>query len=191
MATNTRLAIVYSRIYYAHLYRIVNATSIVEKSLDESWQEVQKRGEALAELLADYENRIAGKLPQVTGYAWVYPEDSLINIYPVYPLPGLMSFNSPLTLLVREDPVLTLGVLLHELSHMIVREEFKDFNLQETIMSSVAVHIVEDLRLPARTIREHFNIIHQHRFNEVLTYMEDKKILTTLETLRRTVFDLS
>lgn len=185
MSTNTRLAIIYSKIYYTHLYRIVNTNSILEKSLDESWHEVQKRGEALAELLADHEDRIVEKFPKITGYAWIYPEDTLINVYPVYPLPGLTSFDSPLTLLVREDPVLTLGVLLHELSHVIVREEFEDFNLQETIMSSVAIHMVEELGLSTGTIHEHFHVIHQHRFNEALAYMGNKEILTTLEALRR------
>jgi hypothetical protein len=185
MDTPTRLTIIYSRIYYESLYNIISANAVLGKAVDETWKEVEKRGEALAELLSNYEDRIVEKLPKVTGYSWVYPQDSVISIYPIYPLPGLSSFSSPLTLMVREDPIISLGVLLHELSHVIVRKEFEDGNLQETIMSSIAIHIMEALGFPVKTTREHFAVIHRKRFDEDIIFIPNEEIGTTLAVLQQ------
>ena len=105
-----KLNFVYSWIYFESLNKHVRK--------DITWERVKELGKEFEAKYADEIKKIVEIIPEVTKLNW---KEDRINVY-VVEWAGI-SFSHPLTLKVREDLLLMLVVLTHELIHNILTEK--------------------------------------------------------------------
>jgi hypothetical protein len=141
------------------LYNQANLFNKANKSFDSVWKEIISDGREFEKLFDQYKLRIIELVPQYSGFPWKQFAEPLIYIYPVKYFP---SFSHPLTLHIRKDPIINLGMVIHELAHNNMPFEFPSEELQETIMTSVAVKILGDFALDS----EKYLILSRQIFNE-------------------------
>jgi len=137
-------------------------------NFDEVIGKTEKWGNNFTEFLRGYEEKIFEIMPKVTGYDWDEKYHVRIPLYLVYPFPKMPSFSDPLTLKVREDPIQTLGILLHELAHINIEEKMESEELQESLMTLVALRIMFLLQLDTQKVRALFECIYHKRFDKNL-----------------------
>ena len=124
------------------------------------------------DFLAEYEDQLTDMLVFVekyAGYRWEEYVDPFIAIYLVdFRRP---SFSLPLTIKIRADKKLFLGVLIHELTHNlldldeIIGEDFSDFKFQEDAVNFVTVNVLHDLGISNDAYSRLWRLIYQQRFN--------------------------
>lgn len=174
---------IYSESYCRVLYQATaTETEKVSLTFEAVINYTIKFGKKLENLFLEHKKEILNIIQRISGFAWNEYADPYIFIYPVYPLRQLQSFSHPLTIKVREDSVLALGILIHELAHNNMNVPFSDSRLQEQIMSTIALIVLEELSLDPKNTRAFFEAVFQERF--------DKKFFPLKELKTKTVRNL-
>ena len=130
------LSFKYSRIYFIELNRY--------KEVNRTWEEVIRLGAKFEERYKEEIKEIVKIIPKVLNKNW--PIDNI----PIYMVDRIgPSFSNPLTLKVREDLLLMLVVLVHELIH-----QFPTFNIHragnEKEVNNYTEKLFEELKIDAK-----------------------------------------
>jgi len=150
-------------------------------TFDEVVGRTKKWGNNFKEFLREREEKVFEILPKVTGYDWDEKNHAYIPLYLVYPFPKMPSFSNPLTVKVREDPIVTFGIFLHELAHINIAAMIESSELRECIMTSAAIRVMELLSLNTSSTLELLGSIYKHRFNKDLEIIENIRTQTVKE----------
>lgn len=154
------IKVIYSKVYARTIYKLLNKNLT---DFEEFWEKIKEHSTLFENYLKIYQTRILELIPKYTGNDW--PESARSVIY-VYPVKGIPSFSHPLTLNVREDPVLTLGIFIHELTHNNTYYfGFPSEEVMERTMNTIAIKVLKDLFLKADSYYSFAVEIFEKRFN--------------------------
>jgi hypothetical protein len=138
-----RLKFNYWNVYFRQLNR--------HKKIDRSWEDVKRLGKEFESKYKFEINKVLKIIPEVVGKIW---DEKVIDVYMVdWDGP---SFSHPLTLKVREDFLLMLVILTHELLHHFYIETFsqdmeggeKKINQDvEKVFDKLGIDIEKQLRI--------------------------------------------
>jgi hypothetical protein len=131
------LEFVYSSFYFKNLNKY--------HPIERTWEDVIKIGKRFEKEYESEINKILDIIPQVMNMSW---KRDYIQVYPVdWAGP---SFSHPLTLKVRDDGLLMLVVLIHELLHQFYTENFNlDRQGNEEKIDSKVKEVLEKLGIEA------------------------------------------
>lgn len=148
-----KLEFVYSHVYFRNLNKFVPCKR--------TWKEVVRLGKAFEKMYASHMNKIVNIIPTVVGKA---PQKDIIHVY-IVDWQG-PSFSHPLTLKVRDDLLLMLVILTHELLHdFFIGEEKKSI---ESVEEQINIHVEEvfkKLNMDVTSQLEILHSFHTKRFN--------------------------
>ncbi len=127
---------------YSHVYfQMLNA----HKKVDRTWEEVVRLGRSFEERYKREIKEIAETIPKVINQNW---KEDVIDVYFVDWCGP--SFSNPLTLKVREDLLLILVILTHELIHHFKLDKPKGYEREKQINDYVE-EVFKDLRIEANS----------------------------------------
>jgi hypothetical protein len=133
-----------------------------EKDFEQTWRKIKALGEEFETFFSKYVDRILNLIPQYSGYNWEEYVEREIDIFLV---DGVPSSSHPLLLHLREDKILTLGILIHELAHNNMAIKFRG-EIRENILSELVLRVLEDLNLNATGYKEFAEKAYQKRFKK-------------------------
>lgn len=131
------------------------------KDFEPVWKRIKILGKNFEPIFEKYITPILKLISKYSGFDWEEYVKDEINVYPVIRVP---SYSHPLRLHLREDLVLTLGILIHELAHNNMSFKFPSREIQENVMSEVALAVLQDLNLETKESKKFFDMIYQNRF---------------------------
>lgn len=97
----------------------------------------------------------------------------------------LQSISHPLTLSLKQDIDVTIGILIHELAHVNICFDFKEEEIQEVIMNSIAIAILTDLKIPSDSYKSFANYIFKQRFSKEFFDAINLKAMTVRKYLSK------
>ena len=163
----------YSRVYARTVHGLAKGGSNPSaNSFQTIWRKTKAEGKLLELLFRKFEREIMATIPKITGFSW---EEFAEPIICVYPLKGIASFSHPLTIHVRKDTLLTIGILIHELVHNNMGFKFPSAELQEQIVSTAALMVLEKISLPAEPYFLFSEKVHKRRFTKSFIPLEELK----------------
>jgi hypothetical protein len=135
------------------------------KKIDRSWEEVKKIGKEFESQYKSEIKKIIKIIPKVVGKSWT---ERIIDVYMVdWDGP---SFSHPLTLKVREDLLLMLVILTHELLHHFYTESFPlDMKAGEEKINKDVEKVFDKLGINIEKQLRIIQSFHDKRFGKVLT----------------------
>ena len=142
----------YSRVYFRHLNKY--------KSTKRTWDEIKKIGQDFEKKYKSEINQIIKIIPELVGKPWRRKTTEVYIVDWIGP-----SFSHPLTLKVREDLLLMLVILTHELLHDFYLDEKNIEKVEEAINNNVK-QIFEKVNI---NISEQLKILqgfHEERFGK-------------------------
>ncbi|MDK2907903.1 MAG: hypothetical protein PWQ87_361 [Candidatus Woesearchaeota archaeon] len=142
----------YSKVYFRNLNRY--------KSTKRTWDEVKEIGQKFEKRYRSEIEQIVEIIPKIVGRPW---RREIIEVY-IVDWPG-PSFSHPLTLKVREDLVLMLVILTHELLHDFYFDERDSEKFEETINNYVR-EIFEKINIDADEQLKILKGFHEERFGK-------------------------
>lgn len=166
-----RLNFIYSRPYLRLFFRMLNLHT-QDYGFEEFLKEVMTEGKKFELIFQKYETEILKLISKYSGFEWSEKEPFL-NIYLVKNIP---SFSHPLTLSLKKDTNLMIGILIHELAHTNMDFDFDNEVVQEGIMNSISIAILSDLSIASDSYRNFaYNIFRKrflHEFSENINVKE-------------------
>lgn len=136
-----RLKFEYSKVYFDCLNR--------HKRVNRTWEDVVKLGRMFEQKYSKEIKKIIELIPKVLNQEW---EEETIVVY-IVDWPG-PSFSHPLTLKVREDLLLMLTILTHELIHHFrlnkprgVEREKEINDYTKKIFDEIGINVDEQIKL--------------------------------------------
>ncbi len=148
------LKFVYSRVYFRHLTKY--------KKANKDWKEVRKIGKEFEEKYKSEINKIIKIIPKIVRKPWRKKEIDVYIVDWVGP-----SFSHPLTLKVREDLLLMLVILTHELLHQFYMEDFYlDEEGNEAKINEDVKEVFEKLGLDVKKQLKILQSYHNKRFSK-------------------------
>ena len=148
-----KLTFHYSEVYFRQLNKY--------KSVEMEWETVVKLGKKFERRYASEIEKITKIIPELTGKGWRKKD---IDVYMVkWPGP---SFSNPLTLNVKEDLLLTLVILVHELLHDFYVGEDKKIEVIENKINNLVDLVFNELGIDAK---EQINVMleyHRKRYGK-------------------------
>lgn len=146
------LEFVYSEVYFRNLNKY--------RSISRNWKQVKELGKKFEKKYQPEINQIVRIIPKITGKPW---RRKIIEVYPV-DWDGT-SFSQPLTLKVRDNLLLMLVILTHELLHDFYRDEIDIEKAEERINEDVK-SVFEKLELDAEKQLEALHRFHENKFDK-------------------------
>ncbi len=149
-----QLTFVYSNVYFRNLNR--------HKHVNRTWDEVKRIGHEFENKYKSEIEQIIKIIPEVVGKSW---RRGTIEVY-IVDWPG-PSFSHPLTLKVRDDLLLMLVILTHELLHDFYFDD-KDKNIEEIeeLINKNVKKVFEKLNLDVSEQLKVLDSFHKKRFNK-------------------------
>ena len=161
MKQGLQIKFIYSYTYSVNLYRVLNED---KSNFGKLWEDTKTYGSNFESYLKQYKSKILELIPEYSGYGWSEFAEPTIYVYPIHPSLRIPSFSHPLTLKVRENINLTLGVFIHELAHNNMNFKFPSLEIMEKAMATIAVKILETLNLSADSYRSFGVDVFEKRF---------------------------
>lgn len=138
----------------------------------EVWRQIKEYGAAFENYFHTRQEKIFELISKYSGYEWNKFAEPTIYTYPVI---GVPSFSHPLTINLKKDPIVTLGVFIHELLHNNMYFEFPSAELQECVMSTIALFILKDLALEDSEYYKFASEVFEKRFEKKFSLIEELK----------------
>ncbi len=174
--TGGKIKFCYSRVYARTIHGLAKGGSGPDaNSFQTIWRKTKAEGKLLELLFHKFERAIMAAIPKITGFSWEEFAEPIIYVYPVR---NVASFSHPLTIHIRKDTLLTLGILIHELVHNNMGFEFPSAELQEQIVSTAALMVLEKISLPAEPYLLFSEKVHRRRFTKSFVPLEELKVQT-------------
>ncbi|MBW6451594.1 MAG: hypothetical protein K0B02_02595 [DPANN group archaeon] len=147
-----KINFIYSQVYFRSLNQ--------HKSVKRTWDEVKKIGTQFEIKYKTEINKIIDIIPKVTKKPWRKENTDIYIIDWVGP-----SFSHPLTLKVRNDLLLMLVILTHELLHDFYLNEKDIEHIEETINKNVE-NVFKELNIDVKEQLHILQSFHEKRFGK-------------------------
>ncbi|MFA6416046.1 MAG: hypothetical protein WCW56_00990 [Candidatus Paceibacterota bacterium] len=147
-----KLEYIYSKVYFRNLNK--------HSSTNRTWEEVKNIGKNFEKKYTEEINRIIKIIPKITGKPWREKQTKVYFIDWLGP-----SFSHPLTLKVRDDLLLMLVILTHELLHDFYLQD-KDIEKVEIKINKQVEKVFEELKIDAGDQINTLQNYHNKRFKK-------------------------
>ena len=147
-----KLEFIYSEVYFRNLNKY--------KNVSRNWEQVKELGKRFESKYQSKINQIVRIIPEITGKPW---RRKITEVYLIdWDGP---SFSHPLTLKVRDNLLLMLVILTHELLHDFYRNE-KDIENAEKRINEDVKSVFEKLELDTEKQLEVLCRFHKDKFSK-------------------------